>query len=163
MGADESEGAGGAKRPIPVRPSGGSADPSRKSGPPPSARATSEGDARPTPVRASLDGHEGTSGGADPEEEEIQLALDGSEWVVRVNGRTRAGVAVGGAPILMLGFFDDPAATVPRLEALVVGRSLSDMSEGQIDAAFRLARPPSDPAKEDFFPEASSRRRKGDG
>lgn len=161
MGADSPEEPGRPRKrlPVPVRPVRGRGE---SVGRPRSVR-DSVAELHPPSARETAEPH-GTAhaGGADPEEGEVRLCAEGIEWTIRVRGRGRAGAKSGPAPLLVLGFFDDPTAEEPRREALVVARRLSDMSERQLEGAFRIARPPTEPGSRGFFPETTSRR-KSDG
>lgn len=89
---------------------------------------------------------------------EAQLEVDGERWTVRVLGCSVAGPASAPLPFLLLGFFSADEPSAPRREALLVGRSLSDLTELELLAAWHSGRPPR-PAGErpPFFPEISSK------
>ena len=79
---------------------------------------------------------------------------------VRVVGRsgrsTRSAV-----PLLLLGFWPEESTDEePPREALVVGKLLSDLTEFQLEAAFRRSRAPLDPERpRRFFGDTNERRR----
>jgi hypothetical protein len=164
MGRDERR--EGRRPPPPARPQGAPEgdDRSGARGRPPSVRDT-VADLKPTPVRDSVE----TSAPAAPAPtgatpEQTILAVDGTEWIVRVRGRGRAGADGGPAPLLVLGFFRETGQDVPDREALVVGRGLAELTPRQVEGAFRASRPPPEPgAKKELFPETASKGRKGDG
>jgi len=139
-------------------------DEERARGRPQSVRAT-VADGKPTPVRDSV---ETAAPAAHPPTEvtpeQAVLAVEGTEWIVRVRGRGRAGADGGPAPLLVLGFFHEAEQEVPDREALVVARSLAELTPRQVEGAFRASRPPPQPgAKKELFPETASKGRRGDG
>lgn len=112
----------------------------------------------PTPVRASMADEKGEPGAGSPAPSEVALEVDGASWVAGVDGMTRSGAGAASAPILLLRFQSrDPEAPGPR-EAWVVGRSLADLTDLQLEAAFRRSTPiPEAWARKSLFPEAGSR------
>lgn len=86
------------------------------------------------------------------------VEVDGVSWVAIVGGMTRSGAGSASAPILLLQFRPrDAAAGAPR-EVWVVGGSLADLTDLQIEAAFRRsAEAPEAWARKPLFPEAASR------
>jgi hypothetical protein len=90
------------------------------------------------------------------------MELDGREWTVRVDGRDRAGSPPSDASLLLLGFYRTPEAESPEREGWVVGRDLSDVSELNVERAYRDGRPPPDPSRRaELFPETASKGRRG--
>jgi len=94
--------------------------------------------------------------------EQTTLSVDGTEWIVRVRGRGRAGADGGPAPLLVLGFFRAAGQEVPEREALVVARGLSQLTPRQVEGAFRASRPPPEQGKKELFPETSGKGRRSD-
>ena len=113
---------------------------------------------KPTPVRDLAP--PGASRGASPDVSEATVDVDGVPWTVRVQGRS-GGASTASAPLLLLGFWQAQSAPAPPdREALVVGRLLADMSEGELQAAFAQSRVPADPDRRPgFFAEISECRR----
>ena len=95
--------------------------------------------ARPRPVRPTDDDLP-TEGEAESKFTEIQVA--GEHWVVHVAGASLAGESSGSvAPLLLLTFARAGEAEHPTSEVMVAGRTLSDLSDLQLENAFRQARP----------------------
>lgn len=89
---------------------------------------------------------------------EAQLEVDGEHWTVRVLGRSVAGPVSAPLPFLLLGFFAADEPSTLRREALLVGRSLSDLTELEILAAWHSGRPPRPPGERPpFFPEIAGK------
>ena len=109
----------------------------------------------PTPVRAVM-GPASTPAEevAAPPPPDVHVAVDGVRWAVRTLGRS----GTASAPLLLLGFFhpDDPPE--PRREALVVARRLEELTELQLEAAWRASGPYVPPGtRRPFFPEIAAR------
>lgn len=131
-------------------------------GPPPAPGGAS--DAKPTPVRDGVPPAMGgeSDAGREPVAESTSLELGDVTWTVRVRGRGRAGAETGPAPLLVLGFFRRADADVPEREALVVARSLEDLTVLQLERAFDVSHPPPDPdERKELFPETATKGRKG--
>ncbi len=165
MGSDEPR--DDRRLPPPARPQGAPAegdDGAGARGRPPSVRET-VADAKPTPVRDSVETRAAAAPaptGAAPEQ--TVLAVEGTEWIVRVRGRGRAGADGGPAPLLVLGFFRANEQEAPEREALVVARGLAELTPRQVEGAFRASRPPPEPGtKKELFSETATKGRKGDG
>jgi hypothetical protein len=63
----------------------------------------------------------------------------------------------------VLGFFRDPDAEVPEREAVVVGRSLDELTARQLEGALAVSGPPPEPGRrKELFPETATKGRKGD-
>jgi hypothetical protein len=80
-------------------------------------------------------------GEGEPPEIETELravALDGREWTVRAVGRARVGGGDGGTPVIQIVFRSGQG---DEMEALVVGRTLAELSESGLEEALRIARP----------------------
>jgi hypothetical protein len=92
--------------------------------------------------------------------EELDLSVDGVSWRVRVQGRSNVGSRSARAPLLLLGFHRDPDQP-PERESWIVAHRLVALSELELEAAFRTAKPPQ-PAKRTPS-EASLKERKEDG
>jgi hypothetical protein len=109
-----------------------------------------------------MDQRDGVADPVEPDGEEVGLEVEGVAWVVRVLGRSRRGHVTAPTDLLLLGF-SRGEATDAELECLVVGRTLSAFTEGQLEAAFQDAGPPPDPDRpRTLFAGASERRsRKG--
>jgi len=113
---------------------------------------------KPTPVRA-MAGLDGSPAAPEPSVDEVQLVVDGQEWVTRVMGMT------GGArstPLVLLGFWEGGAASgPPQRETLVVGQALADFSEGDLVLALSASSPPREEGRSTtIFAETGERRRK---
>ncbi len=124
----------GAARPTPAR-EGAPSPPQAQGhggGPPPPARPPGDvGGSPPPPPEADI--------------EHTTLEVGGKSWIVRVLGRAGSGASVGitaTAPLLLLGFFRSEGDEVPRREALVVGKALSELAQGQLERAFETATAP---------------------
>lgn len=111
----------------------------------------------PTPVRAVMAASP-PPGAARQEGGEATVEADGVRWAVRVLGRSWAGSASAAAHLLLVGFFHPEDAAVPRREALVVARSLTQLTELQLEAAWRTAQAPQ-PAdtRKPLFPEIAAK------
>jgi len=129
-----------------------------------SVESATEGPARgevrspPTPVRASLGDPQGDPTPGVPLETTCTLEVDGRSWTVEVGGKSRSGAASASAPILLLVFRKNEDAGEAR-DAWVVGRSLTDLTDLQLDEAFRRSAPVSEEAwaSKPLFPEAGTR------
>ncbi len=130
---------------------------------PPSVRDV-VGDARPTRVRDGVPTQAGeTEPAREKEAESADLVVEGVAWTVRVRGRGQAGADAGPAPLLMLGFFRDAEGEVPEREALVVARTLNELSARQLEGALDVSRPPPEPgARKELFPETATKGRGGE-
>lgn len=142
--------------------------PEQERGQPAAPPVDPAGHATPTPVRVSLGGdaaHSPEDGsGAEPAAPEVILESEGRAWAVRVRGRSRGGPSAAPVPLLLLGFFADPADEAPRREALVVARSLEELSPARLEAAFRASlEPGADDVRKPLFPEIASKGSKRDG
>jgi hypothetical protein len=111
----------------------------------------------PTPVRSAMaappspEAARQASGG-------VVLEADGIRWAVRVLGRSSSGSASAAAPLLLLGFFHPEDAALPTREALVVARALAQLTELQLDAAWRTGQPPQPPGtRKPIFPEITAK------
>jgi hypothetical protein len=102
-----------------------------------------EGEALPPPIESDVAA--------------AHVEVQGTRWTVRVLGR--AGRASGASPpLLLLGFWEGDAAE-PSLEAMVVGRTLGDLSDSALEAALATAAKRRDPDRRvAFFPDAGSPR-----
>ena len=79
-------------------------------------------------------------------------------WTVRVGGMSRSGAALAAAPILLVLFERAGGGDEARREAWVVGRSLEDLTELQMEAALRRSTPAqSEWSRKPIFPESGSR------
>jgi hypothetical protein len=73
----------------------------------------------------------------EPDTGQVQLEVEGKLWTVTVLGRAGGGAAT---PLLLLGFQAAEEQSVgPTLEALVVGKTLSGMSESRLETALASA------------------------
>ena len=127
--------------------------------PNPSAPIPARGPAPPppTPVRASL-GDAPVGGTAEPAVPMTEIEVDGTAWSVRVDGKSRSGAALASAPILFLRFERTDGVEGPSREAWAVGRALSDLTEFQVEEAFRKSAPdPGTWTRKPLFPETGSR------
>lgn len=137
MGQDETPTTSGSAAPEPAR--GGA--------PPP-----------PTPVRASLGAETGGTVAEEPSTTTAEVEVDGVSWTVRVGGMSSSGAAGAAAPILLLRFESREEGDAAPRESWVVGRSLRELTELQIEAAFgRSAPAPEAWSRKPIFPEAGSR------
>jgi hypothetical protein len=116
---------------------------SKPMGPSPSPRPERPS-RKPVPVRA-MARSEAPPSPSEPDAEEVELTVDGVDWVARVLGRS-GGSRVGATPLLLVGFWpvESPSGTCQR-EALVVARTLSGVSTEVLGGACEGARsvPPS--------------------
>jgi len=91
-------------------------------------------------VRA-MAGSEAQSLQVEPDLTEARVEFEGQAWRVTLLGRA-GGAAAGAAPLLLLGF--GPAESSegsPTHEALIVGRTLSAVSESSLKQALASASP----------------------
>jgi hypothetical protein len=90
---------------------------------------------------------------APPEEEAVELQLEGESWRVTAAGRVRAGhPGDAGAPLLFLVFARSDAPGEPLWEALTPGTDLGRLSDHELGEIFHRARawsPPPPPSAED--------------
>ncbi|MEQ8330156.1 MAG: hypothetical protein RH859_06755 [Longimicrobiales bacterium] len=116
--------------------------------------------ARPTPVRASLDGHAEELADLVPQERTFRH--EGADWRVVVLGRGLAGPPAQGAPLLALGFCP-PGSEAPDREALAVGADLETFGDADLRELAGRARPPASDAVRErpLFPGTSGDRRRG--
>lgn len=91
--------------------------------------------ARPRSVRDGLPG-EGEAPEIPVESREVEF--EGVLWTVESAGRARVRTGGSGTPILDLRFHADGRG---RLQGLVVGRRLEELSLDQLEEAIRTARP----------------------
>ena len=88
-----------------------------------------------------------------PQEEAVELWLEGESWTVTVAGRVRAGhPGDAGAPLLFLVFARSDAPGEPLREALAPGTDLGRLSSHELGEIFHRARawsPPRASAAED--------------
>jgi hypothetical protein len=134
------------QKPTPARPS--APTPAREGTPP----------TPPTPVRAFLGDAGGDTPAVEPLASEASLEVDGVPWTVTVAGKSRSGAAEGPAPILLLRFEVPAGAEAEPREAWAVGRALGELTERQLERAFRTSRPaPTAWNRKPLFPEAGSR------
>lgn len=103
---------------------------------------------RPTPVRDLMRPDEAEAeSSASPSPApppSVELEIDGIAWRVEVVGRTRSGTAPDtGAPLLLLRFRRETEGEgrEAEREAWAVSRSLSDLSELQLEELFGRSRP----------------------
>ena len=90
---------------------------------------------RPTPARTMPKSEAPVA--VEPDTGQVQLEVDGKLWTVTVLGRAGGGAAT---PLLLLGFrAADEQSAVPTLEALVVGKTLSGISESRLEVALASA------------------------
>jgi hypothetical protein len=101
---------------------------------------------KPTPARV-MAATEGEPSPSAATVETITLESGGSSWSVRVLGRSGGGDA-SAVPLLLLGFWEglEPQGD-PQRERVVVGRSLTTMSDGDLRDALTAARPWKPPAR----------------
>jgi hypothetical protein len=91
---------------------------------------------------------------------ELTFVAGGADWTVRVLGRA-GGSAPARVPMLLLGFWEgDGEGGDAGREALVVGRTLQDLSPEEVQRAFASSRPPR-PRDELPGEEARGGRRRG--
>lgn len=154
MDSDRSDPTPASPRPVSVR--AGAPEATR----PPSVREA----APPVPVRRAMDAGDVPFDSVQPDAEEVSLEVEGVPWTVRVLGRSRGGPATAPTDLLLLGFCRmDGANAQGDLECLVVGRTLSGLTEHDLVASLASATPPPDPNRpRTLFPGAAERRpRKG--
>lgn len=85
---------------------------------------------------------------------EVVLEADDARWVVRELGRAGSSKA----PFLLVGFFLPGEADEPRREAWVVAKGLEQLTELQLEAAWRSGGPSVPPGtRRPFFPEIADR------
>lgn len=110
----------------------------------------------PKPVRAAMG-----SAPTPPEEvsprpipTEATVEVDGARWVIRELGRSGS----SSASLLLVGFFHPEETDGPRREAWVVAKGLEQLTELQLEAAWRSGRPFVPPGtRRPFFPEIADR------
>jgi len=105
-----------------------------------------------------MDAGDVPSGVVEPDAEEVSLDVEGGPWRVQLLGRSRGGPATAPTDLLLLGFSRQDADD-DDLECLVVGHTLSGLTEHQLVAALAAATPPPDPTRpRTLFPGAAERR-----
>lgn len=148
-----------------TEPSDGPHPEPKRSGPKPvrAAAAGSSDEAarsKPTPVRA-MAAVDAPPPPVEPDLEEATLDVEEAEWKVRVVGRAGGG-RPSATPMLLLGFWpasDDEGGH--EREALVVGRSLAEMTPAALHSAFESSGPP--PPPREPVRESKGRGRRGRG
>lgn len=113
--------------------------------------------AKPTPVRdmAAVDAPPPP---VEPDVEEARVVVNDDEWTVRVVGRA-GGSAPSATPLLLLGFWPVGGAEEGRTrEALVVGRSLAQMTPAALVTAFEASSPAPSPREVGSASKGSVRR-----
>ena len=111
----------------------------------------------PTPVRSAMAAPPSPEAARQAREEAV-LEADGTRWAVRVLGRSSSGSASAAAPLLLLGFFHPEDPDLPRKEALVVARALTQLTELQLEAAWRAGQTPQPPGtRKPIFPEIAAK------
>lgn len=112
----------------------------------------------PTPVRASLADERAEAVAPSTPKNEVVLEVDGASWSASVEGMTRFGAGSASAPVLVLRFRPRDAGVEGVREAWVVGTSLADLTDLQLEAAFRRSgAAPQSWERKALFPEAGSR------
>jgi hypothetical protein len=97
-------------------------------------------DFKPTPARVMAAAEEKVSSSTIPGET-ITMECSGTPWSVRILGRS-TGRGTFGPPLLLLGFWEGAQTEGdPGLEAIVVGRCLTTLSDDDLQHAFAGARP----------------------
>ena len=127
--------------PRPVRPSGVPREGSDDEGGGGGGRRESK---KPTPVREMPAVEAPPPSPAEPDLEEAEVSIDDDSWVVKVLGRS-GGKRASATPLLLLGFWPEEAEGEHRLEALVVGRTLAELTPAALRGAHREAQPPPEP------------------
>lgn len=96
---------------------------------------------KPTPVR-DMAPVESTPAPTEPDLEEAEVSIEGDTWAVRVLGRS-GGERASATPLLLLGFWRDrQEGDDPDREALIVGRTLADLTPAGLRNAFDASEPP---------------------
>lgn len=112
----------------------------------------------PTPVRASLGDDQAGVRRAEATRTTVELEVDGTSWTASVGGMSRSGATLASAPTLLLRFDRTGGGDESPREAWVVGRSLADLTDLQVEVAFGRSRPaPEAWERKPLFPEAGSR------
>jgi len=108
-----------------------------------------------------MDAGDATAGAVEQDVDQVALDVEGVQWTVQVQGRSRVGPTTAPTDMMLLGF-SGPGED-PTLERLVVGRTLSGLTERELFVAFASAMPPLDPKRpRTLFAGAAERRsRKG--
>ncbi|NNL30763.1 MAG: hypothetical protein HKO77_07055 [Gemmatimonadetes bacterium] len=97
----------------------------------------------------------------EPDLEEAEVTVEGAAWKVRVVGRA-GGARPSDTPLILLGFWPEQATEGDRVrEALVVGRSLAEMTAGALQSAFSSSTPPPTPRDPASDADGRGRRRHG--
>lgn len=113
---------------------------------------------KPTPVR-ELNG-DPSPPPAEIDVAEVGLDVDDRSWTVRVLGRSGGGSG-STPPLLLLGFWTVGDGERPSREALVVGRSLTNLAQETLRTALSGASEPRDPErKPPFFAGTAQNRRR---
>ncbi len=100
------------------------------------AKGKPQKSAKPTPVRAVAEAAPALPSPTEPDVDEARVEVDGVVWTVRVFGRSGSPGA-GETPLLLLGFEGESPGSVRTVrEALIVGRTLRDLSEDSLRSAF---------------------------
>jgi hypothetical protein len=125
--------------------------------------APSGAEARPTPVRESLEVQASPpSLSPEPDLEFARFEVAGRPWVATVVGRGRVGSAPNAAAVILLGFSEGEDPASPSREAMVAARDLAGLTPFEIEKAFGSSSPVRDPSeRKELFPESSSKRRRG--
>lgn len=110
----------------------------------------------PMPVRASLGDTQGEAREGGGPRTTAEFEADGASWSARVGGKGRSGAA--SAPMLLLVFERTGGGDDEMREAWVVGNSLADLTDLEMEGAFRKSTPtPVGWSRKPLFPEAGSR------
>lgn len=115
----------------------------------------------PTPIRESLSDSPGGHGTVEEERgPTVARTLEeaGATWTAQAVGVARSGAAGASALILLVRFEPPEGGSHPPREVWVVARSLSDLSDGQLEEAFGRSVPAAEPWRaKPLFPEAGSK------
>lgn len=128
-------------RPAPPTPAReGAAAPQRRRRPEPPPKAG------PLPARSTSEGKPGAPEPPAPASdiEETSVEVDGMDWIVRLLGRAGGGASLGvtsAVPLLLVSFRPSREKDAAEREALVVGRTLADLTPEQLEQALRRAAP----------------------
>ena len=105
---------------------------------------------RPTPVRAVMEGGDDEGKGSKDETRRVHDEESGSDWVVRVSGRSASGILpLRTVPLMELSFAPAEQPGLPLRRALCRGQELVDMPDPELLACFRNSNPYRDPPPPD--------------
>lgn len=127
--------------------------------------STEDDDRRPTPVRMAMEGGEDTEALEDEDQDRPRTIEDpetSTRWIVTVDGRSAGGVLpLRTIPIMELSFAKEEAPDEALNTVLCYGKSLSDISDGDLLACLGKSGPFREPMRPQE--DRNRKRRRGKG